>query len=75
MRFETKIPKPSTGIALAIAAALAIAWPAAAQQAAPAPGTFLGAVLISDDAQAASEFYAAIFGWDMEQAKDGGFAV
>jgi hypothetical protein len=55
--------------------ALLIAWPAVAQQAAPAPGTFLGAVLISDDAKSASDFYAAIFGWDMEQAKDGGFAV
>ena len=40
-----------------------------------APGTFLGAVLISEDAKAASEFYADIFGWDMERAKDGGFAV
>jgi predicted enzyme related to lactoylglutathione lyase len=76
MKIETKIPRPLAGITLTIAAvALSIALPAAAQQAPPAPGTFLGAVLISDDAKAASEFYAAIFGWDMEQAKDGGFAV
>ena len=76
MKIESKIPKPVAGITLTLAAvALSIALPAAAQQAAPAPGTFLGAVLISDDAGAASEFYAAIFGWDMEQAKDGGFAV
>jgi predicted enzyme related to lactoylglutathione lyase len=76
MKIETKIPTPVAGVTLAVAAvALSIAAPAAAQQAAPAPGTFLGAVLISDDAEAASEFYAAIFGWDMEQAKDGGFAV
>jgi predicted enzyme related to lactoylglutathione lyase len=54
---------------------LAVATPAASQEARPAPGEFLGAVLISDDAQGASEFYAALFGWDMEQAKDGGFAV
>ena len=76
MKIESKIPKPVAGITLTLAAiALSIALPAAAQQAAPAPGTFLGAVLISDDAEAASEFYAAIFGWDMERAKDGGFAV
>ncbi len=55
--------------------ALATASPAAAQQGAPAPGTFLGAVLVSDDAPAASAFYADLFGWDMEQAKDGGYAV
>ena len=77
MNIETKIPNPVAGTTvLAIAAiALLIALPAASQQAAPTPGTFLGAVLISDDAEAASAFYAAIFGWDMEKAKDGGFAV
>jgi predicted enzyme related to lactoylglutathione lyase len=76
MKSETKIPRPVAGIALAIAAvALSIALPASGQQPAPAPGTFLGAVLISDDAEAASRFYTAIFGWDMERAKDGGFAV
>jgi predicted enzyme related to lactoylglutathione lyase len=31
--------------------------------------------LITDDATAASEFYSAIFGWDLERSKDGGFAV
>ena len=65
---------PWTAAAVAVAA-LAMALPAQAQQNAPAPGSFLGAVLISDDAQAASEFYKALFGWDMEQAEDGGYAV
>ena len=51
--------------------ALATASPVAAQ----APGSFLAAVLVSDDAPAASSFYAALFNWDMEQAKDGGYAV
>jgi predicted enzyme related to lactoylglutathione lyase len=68
--------KPSKlAVSVAAIVTMSLALPAIAQQAAPAPGTFLGAVLISDDASAASEFYAAIFGWDMEQAKDGGFAV
>jgi predicted enzyme related to lactoylglutathione lyase len=68
--------RPLAVIVLAIlVATLTTAAPAGAQQAVPAPGTFLGAVLISDQAEAASEFYAAIFGWDMERAKDGGFAV
>ena len=53
----------------------AMSSPAAAQQESIAPGTFLGAVLISDDATAASSFYADLFGWDMERAKDGGYAV
>jgi len=56
-------------------AALAAASPAAAQRETPAPGTFLGAVLVTDDAPTASSFYAELFGWDMEQAKDGGYAV
>ena len=67
--------KPSllaTTVIMAACAVFAAASPAAAQR---ASGTFLGAVLVSDDAAAASEFYAAVFGWDMEQSKDGGFAV
>jgi predicted enzyme related to lactoylglutathione lyase len=76
MKFDVEIPKLLAVMVLAVVVAtLSIALPATAQQAAPASGSFLGAVLISDDAEAASEFYAAIFGWDMEQAKDGGFAV
>ncbi len=55
--------------------ALAMASPVVSQEESIAPGTFLGAVLISDDATAASSFYADLFGWDMERAKDGGFAV
>lgn len=65
----------TAAVFIATVTTLALALPAAAQQPPPAPGEFLGAVLISDDAQAASEFYKALFGWDMEQAEDGGFAV
>ena len=58
-------------IALLTLSALAMSPAAAAQ----APGTFLAAVLVSDDAPAASAFYAALFNWDTERAKDGGYAV
>jgi predicted enzyme related to lactoylglutathione lyase len=62
-------------VAATAIAALAMAMPAQAQQAELAPGSFLGAVLVSDDAPAARAFYADLFGRDMEQAKDGGYAV
>lgn len=76
MTREQSTARPFNGAAvLAIAAALAIAAPAASQEVPPAPGTFLGAVLVTDDAPAASAFYAELFGWDVEAAKDGGFAV
>ena len=58
---------------LAVAVLASLAGPASAQ--APAPGAFLGAVLISDDAEAASAFYRGLFGWEMERAADGGYAV
>lgn len=65
-----------TSVAVVAAAGLlVIAAPATAQQPRPAPGTFVGAVLVSDDAAAASAFYTELFGWDMERAKDGGYAV
>ena len=64
------------GAALAVTiVALMMVQSAAAQQQAVAPGTFLGAVLISDDAPAASAFYRDLFGWEMERAEDGGYAV
>lgn len=76
MTIDRRIPSPAaTVVFVAVVVLLAMAVPASTQQATPAPGAFLGAVLISDDAQAASDFYAALFGWDMERAKDGGFAV
>ena len=71
---RTSILATTAGLVAAVLL-LSVATPAASQQPPPAPGEFLGAVLISDNARAASEFYAALFGWDMEQAKDGGFAV
>jgi predicted enzyme related to lactoylglutathione lyase len=76
MTIDGKIRSPLAAIIFAAAGvALATALPAPAQQGAPAQGTFLGAVLVTDDAPAASAFYAGLFGWDMEPAKDGGFAV
>jgi predicted enzyme related to lactoylglutathione lyase len=56
-------------------AAFAMVSPTAAQQGAPAPGTFLGADLISEDAEAASSFYADLFGWDVEKVEDGGYRI
>jgi predicted enzyme related to lactoylglutathione lyase len=76
MTIDKKNPSLVAAIVLAAAVvSLATASPAAAQREAPAPGSFLGAVLVTDDAQAASAFYAELFGWDMEAAKDGGYAV
>lgn len=61
----------------AAVAVLAIAIPAVAQKGAgaPAPGTFLGADLITENAEAASRFYAGLFPWDVEKVEDGGYAV
>ncbi len=36
-----------------------------------APGTFVGADLITEDAAAAASFYEELFGWDMEKMADG----
>jgi predicted enzyme related to lactoylglutathione lyase len=76
MKINPRTVGPSIVVQVAVLIALAVAaQPAFAQRGAPAPGTFLGAVLLTDDAPAASAFYAGLFGWDMEQAKDGGFSV
>jgi predicted enzyme related to lactoylglutathione lyase len=76
MKINRMSARPSIVVPVAVLVVLvAAAAPALAQQGAPAPGTFLGAVLVTDDAPAASAFYAGLFGWDMEPAKDGGFAV
>ncbi len=56
----------SAGVALA-------AGMAGAQQ--PAPGSFVGAVLLTDDAPATAAFYSQVFGWNLERADDGGYAV
>lgn len=55
--------------------ALTIGPTVSAQQPTPDTGTFVGAVLLTDDAEAASVFYGQLFGWDMERAKDGGYSV
>lgn len=62
-------------IITACALVLAIGSTVSAQQSSPPVGTFVGAVLLTDNAEAASVFYGTLFGWDMEKAKDGGFAV
>jgi predicted enzyme related to lactoylglutathione lyase len=76
MIFDKRLPSPLAAIVLGIlVVALAIAAPAGAQQGAPAPGTFLGADLITEDAEAASRFYADLFDWDVEKVEDGGYRV
>jgi predicted enzyme related to lactoylglutathione lyase len=76
MTIDRKIRSRLAIIVFATAiAALTLASPAAAQQGAPAPGTFIGADLITEDAEAASRFYADLFGWDVEKVEDGGYRV
>jgi predicted enzyme related to lactoylglutathione lyase len=76
MTIKTRIPAPLAAIVLvALVAALTNAAPASAQQGAPAPGTFLGADLITEDAEKASRFYADLFNWDLEKVEDGGYRV
>ncbi len=56
---------------------LAAAWMAAAPIGAAkkthtiAPGTFLGANLVTEDAEGSVKFYTTLFGWDAEKVKDG----
>jgi len=72
MTIERKTRSPLAVIVLAACVvALATVLPASAQQGAPAPGTFIGADLITEDAEVASRFYAGLFGWDMEKVEDG----
>lgn len=58
-----------------LVATLAATAPAGAQRGAPAPGSVLGADLITEDAETASRFYAELFPWDVEKVEDGGYAV
>ena len=72
MTFERKIrSRLAVVVFAAVIAALTIASPAAAQLGAPAPGTFIGADLITEDAEAAGRFYADLFDWDVEKVEDG----
>lgn len=76
MTIDKKISSPLGAIVfVTLIAALATAAPTGAQQGAPAPGTFLGADLITEDAEAASRFYAGLFNWDVEKVEDGGYRV
>jgi predicted enzyme related to lactoylglutathione lyase len=76
MKIDRKTRNPLAVTVLAVCVAtLAAAIPVSAQQGAPAPGTFLGADLISEDAEAASGFYAELFGWDVEKVEDGGYRI
>ena len=76
MTIDRKIRSRLAVIVFATAiAALTMTSPAAAQQGAPAPGTFIGADLITEDAEAASRFYADLFGWDVEKVEDGGYRI
>jgi len=76
MTIDKRTRSPLAVIVLAACVvALATVLPASAQQGAPAPGTFIGADLITEDAEAASGFYANLFGWDVEKVEDGGYAI
>ena len=76
MIFERRIASPLTVIVLALTiGALGTAAPVSAQQGAPVPGTFIGADLITEDAETASRFYAELFNWDVEKVEDGGYRV
>jgi len=76
MIFEKRIANPLTVIVFALTiGALGTVAPVSAQQGAPAPGTFIGADLITEDAETASRFYADLFNWDVEKAKDGGYRI
>lgn len=59
--------------AIAVAAAvLALVVPDAfAADRSTAPGTFVGADLVTEDPAAAAMFYGELFGWDMEKVDDG----
>jgi predicted enzyme related to lactoylglutathione lyase len=77
MKFDKKTPWSLAAVVLATLVAMlaTTAAPAGAQQGAPAPGTFLGADLITENADAASRFYGELFPWDVEKVEDGGYAV
>lgn len=76
MIFENRFRGPLTAIVLALTiGALGTAVPVSAQQGAPAPGTFIGADLITEDADTASRFYAELFNWDVEKVEDGGYRI
>jgi predicted enzyme related to lactoylglutathione lyase len=68
--------KPSKlAVSVAAIVTMSLALPAIAQQAAPAPGTVLGADLLTEDAEAASRFYAGLFAWDVEKVEEGGYRI
>jgi len=76
MIFENRFRGPLTAIGLALTiGALGTAVPVSAQQGAPAPGTFIGADLITEDAETARRFYAELFNWDVEKVEDGGYRI
>jgi len=76
MTIDRKTPGQLAAIVFAVTiGALMTGVPASAQQGAPAPGTFIGADLITEDAEAASGFYADLFGWDVEKVEDGGYRI
>jgi len=76
MTIATKIRSSLAVFVFAAAfAALVTVSPVSAQQGAPAPGTFIGADLITEDAEAASRFYADLFGWDVVKVEDGGYRI
>ena len=76
MQVDRKITRPLGIFLLAtLVATLGAAAQFGVKKGAPAPGSFLGADLITEDAEAASRFYAELFPWDVEKVENGGYAV
>jgi hypothetical protein len=59
------------GLVVAVALGPATFASAAGKTHEVAPGTFLGAYLVTEDAVGAAAFYSALFGWDMEKTDEG----
>ena len=60
--------RPTAAVVLALTLA---ASGAMAADRSSAPGTFVGADLLTEDPAAAAAFYGELFGWDMEKIDDG----
>ena len=73
MQHGPKIGYAPVVICLAITLAALAATPGSAAKKSHevAPGTFLGAYLVTEDAAGAAAFYSDLFGWDMEKTDEG----
>ena len=68
-RIHTRIHRTAAAMAI-LGLALCVPGAVAADRT-TAPGTFVGADLITEDANAAAKFYGGLFDWDLEKSRDG----